>query len=112
MERNWKLITEHDDLNIIAYHICNWGKDKQFEMPDSIKEADGVLAKLMLVVSEMGEASDAVRVQDVENFAEEMMDGIIRILHMCGRMKIDIITELAHKMEINEKRPIKHGKVC
>lgn len=41
----------------------------------------------------------------------EMADVIIRVLHFCGKHKIDIETAVKEKMAYNETRPFKHGKI-
>lgn len=39
----------------------------------------------------------------------EMADVIIRVLHFCGKHKIDIEYAVKVKMQYNESRPYKHG---
>lgn len=67
---------------------------------------------LMLVVTELAEAMEAHRVQDQENFKEEIADSFIRLLDLCGGLGIDIEEEISKKSLKNKKRPYKHGKVC
>lgn len=87
---------------------------------------------LMLIVSELGEAMEAYRKdhytgkyalqKNISNndfelfikdrFEDEIADTIIRLLDLCGYMKIDIDTHVALKMKYNESRPYKHGKKC
>ena len=67
---------------------------------------------LMLIVTELAEAMEAHRIQDQENFKEEIADSFIRLLDLCGGLKIDIEEEIAKKSEKNKKRPYKHGKIC
>lgn len=40
----------------------------------------------------------------------EMADVIIRVLHFCGKHKIDIEKAVEEKMKYNNSRPMKHGK--
>jgi len=92
--------------------------------------------KLMLIVSELGEAMEAYRNnyysdwegynslidRDIENGAferliknsieDELADTVIRVLDLCGYMKIDIDQHISLKMKYNESRPYKHGKLC
>jgi len=94
--------------------------------------------KLMLIVTELGEAMEAYRnnhntdwegynklidrgIEDekgaferlVKNTIEdELADTIIRTLDLCGYMKIDIAENIKLKMKYNESRPYKHGKLC
>ena len=67
-------------------------------------------AKLVLVASELGEAVEAIRCADRENYEEELADAIIRILDLCGTQKININSRVHKKMLINAKRPVRHGK--
>lgn len=67
---------------------------------------------LMLIVTEVGEAMEAHRHQDQENFREELADAFIRLLDLCGGLGIDIEQEIAKKSEKNKSRPYKHGKIC
>ena len=67
---------------------------------------------LMLIVTELAEAMEAHRVQDDANFKEELADTFIRLLDLCGGLKIDIEEEISKKSQKNKNRPYKHGKVC
>ena len=67
---------------------------------------------LMLIVTELAEAMEAHRVQDQENFREEIADAFIRLLDLCGGLKIDIEGEIDRKSQKNKNRPYKHGKIC
>jgi len=66
--------------------------------------------KLMLIVTEIGEACEADRHGLKEHFNEEIADTFIRLADLCGYLKIDIEHEIKRKMDINEKRPKLHGK--
>ena len=67
---------------------------------------------LMLIVTELAEAMEAHRIQDQENFKEEIADSFIRLMDLCGGMKIDIEAEIEKKANKNKNRPYKHGKIC
>lgn len=67
---------------------------------------------LMLIVTEIAEAMEAHRIEDDANFKEELADTFIRLLDLCGGLNIDIEAEIEQKMQINKKRPYKHGKIC
>ena len=67
---------------------------------------------LMLIVTEIAEAMEAHRHQDEANFKEELADAFIRLLDLCGGLKIDIEEEIYKKSLVNKKRPYKHGKIC
>ena len=65
---------------------------------------------IALCHSELSEALDAYRNDDKGNFAEEMADTVIRILHLCGDINIDLTTAINQKMLKNQNRPINHGR--
>ena len=67
---------------------------------------------LMLIVTELAEAMEAHRLQDQDNFNEEIADTFIRLLDLCGGLQIDIEEEIAKKSKKNKNRPYKHGKIC
>ena len=101
------------NLNEVAKAIDEWSKEKGFYTPKSLDtelEREQVLGKLMLITSELGEAAEAVRKNDVPNFEEEIGDVIIRALQLSGGMGIDIRNVIINKMSINEGRERRHGK--
>ena len=84
------------DLDTRARDITEWATEKGFWSPPDlmsscslgdVKNADLMLGKLMLVVSEIGEAMEAG--DDDDNFYEEYADAAIRILHIFGGMGIN-----------------------
>ena len=90
--------------------ITIWRATMDFKTPSSLEaihERDQMLGKLMLVVSEVAEASEAVRKVDNINFAEELADATIRIFDICGAMGIDLEGVIDAKMKVNRGR---HGK--
>lgn len=76
----------------------------------SVTEGDVMLGKLMLIVTEISEAAEAVRKVDYRNFAEELADATIRILDIAATTGIDLEAEIRTKMRINRDRPKGHGK--
>jgi NTP pyrophosphatase (non-canonical NTP hydrolase) len=78
--------------------------------------------KLMLIVTELAEAQEALREGDplsdkeelanqgISLFAEEMADVIIRVLDLCFQFDVPIADVLLSKHEQNKKRDYKHGK--
>lgn len=100
------------DLNALATAIATWRKNQGFET-----HTGNVMEKLMLVVTELGEAAEEYRhdptLQNKErsaHFTEEIADVFIRLLDLTGSLHIDIATAIHNKMLINEGRPHKHGK--
>lgn len=83
---------------------------------------------LMLIVSELGEACEALRknrrqlptIQQAngefkkewtkDTFEDEIADAFIRLGDMCQALNIDIEWQIEKKMEYNKTRPYKHGK--
>lgn len=75
-----------------------------------LSNGDIMLGKLMLVVTEVSEAAEAVRHNDLENFVEELADIFIRLFDICGTMSIDIDKAIKAKLEVNKDRPPLHNK--
>ena len=98
------------NMNKISLDVAEFVAAKGFYTPTSIEEELPLLGKMMLVVSELGEAAEAVRHHDEANFAEELADTVIRIYDICGRMGIDLGKAISDKMAVNEGRPYRHGK--
>ncbi len=66
--------------------------------------------RLMLITSEVGEAEDALRKKDMENFKEEIADIVIRCFDLAGGLDFDLMEEINKKHAYNLTRPYKHGK--
>ncbi len=88
------------------FQACNI-KDKEVAK-NMINNAIG--NRLMLIVSEVAEAQEALRKNDFNNFAEELADIVIRVCDLAGGLNVDLEQEIVKKMEINKSRPYKHGK--
>ena len=100
-------IVKGKSLNELAQLCHSIAKEKGFwEKDRNIGEA------LMLVVTELAEAMEDHRHQDEANFREELADTFIRLLDLCGGLKIDMEAEIEKKCIKNKSRPYKHGKVC
>jgi NTP pyrophosphatase (non-canonical NTP hydrolase) len=98
----------HTANEVVAYRV-----GKGFFTPntiDHVRNRDAMLGKLMLVVTEISEAAEAVRDADLIQFREELADAFIRLLDITGTMRIDIESEIARKMRINWDRPVRHGR--
>lgn len=67
-------------------------------------------SRLMLIVSEVSEALEALRKKDKENFKEELADVVIRVCDLAGGLNIDLEVEVLNKIYKNKLRPYKHGK--
>lgn len=94
-------------MNELAQKCHSIAVEKGFwEQERNIGEA------LMLIVTELAEAMEGYRHQDHANFKEELADAFIRLLDLCGGLKIDIEEEIYKKSIKNKQRPYKHGKIC
>ncbi|MEN6441366.1 MAG: MazG-like family protein, partial [Syntrophobacter sp.] len=89
------------DLSVTAHYIAK--EHGWWDVPKSVPEL------LCLVHSEVSEALEAYRIQDKENFAEELADIIIRVLDMSEGLGVDIQAAVIAKMGKNKNRPYKHG---
>lgn len=73
----------------------------------------GIPEMLCLIHSEISEALEAFRVQNMDNFSEECADTAIRLLDMCEFLDINLEEEIERKHNINKQRPYRHGgKIC
>lgn len=99
------------NISEMCDYIKEWRIRKGFYTPSQFLEADQILVKLMLVVTELSEGAEAVRLQNYDNFVEEMADTFIRLMDLSGSMGLDIESAIIEKMKINEGRAHKHGKV-
>ncbi|MBU5486495.1 nucleotide pyrophosphohydrolase [Clostridium sp. MSJ-11] len=86
--------------------------DYMLQMPTEDKYAihNSISTRLMLIVSELGEALEGLRKCDMSNFREELADVAIRLGDLCGGLNIDLEREIKKKMGKNKNRPYKHGK--
>lgn len=81
------------------------------------KRSSAVLMKLMLLVTEVAEAAEEVRKNQMterfrEVFGEEMADVIIRALDLTEALGINIESAVNKKMAANRARPPMHGKLA
>jgi NTP pyrophosphatase (non-canonical NTP hydrolase) len=96
-----------------AYNALHTFKNDEFNYLDTYggeTEKAFISQFLMLIVSEVAEAEEALRHNDEDNFTEEISDIIIRTCDLAGGLDIDLEAEIQKKMEINKNRPYKHGK--
>lgn len=82
-----------------------WRREKGFRT-----EWANMPEKLMLVVTELAEAMEALRQPDRGNFSEEVADTVIRLFDICDAVGINLEAEIARKMEKNAARPSRHDK--
>ena len=98
-------------LNDLADKIQNinqengWNITKPIDWDDQYK----VPAILALIHSEVSEALEAFRHNNKDNFAEELIDILIRVLDVCSGLGIDVDTKMQTKLEYNRTREYRHG---
>ena len=84
------------------------------EEPPSEKEAAYTFHRRVyatkLVFFESDELLSAAEESNWENLQEELADVVIQAFSTAGYLGIDIDAAIRRKMEINKKRPWKHGK--
>lgn len=98
------------DLNTLAAMIRETSRANGFENPASIDQVEMTATKLLLICEEVLEAWREVRkTGDMDAFAEELADTVIRVLDLTVDLGIDIDAVMAEKMEKNRHRPYKHG---
>ena len=112
--RSQKGLPFHDRsyLSYITDAICTLTGPSPFTGNDKVVVR--MLAKQMLIVTEVGEAAVAT-ISDTpgdENLGEEIADIIIRCLDFAGANNIDIGKEVTEKMEKNRSRQHMHGKLA
>ena len=103
----------------LQHWITEWAIDKGWLVPGQPRE---LLHQLMLVVSELSEACEAHRegnpkctrpnMGEFSHVEEELADAVIRILQIAGEHNFRVADAIIAKMEFNETRPVKHGKLC
>jgi NTP pyrophosphatase (non-canonical NTP hydrolase) len=67
---------------------------------------------LALIHTEISEATDAYKKgEPLEEVGEELIDALIRILHLLSALGMDAERIYQHKMEQNRARPFRYGTV-
>jgi NTP pyrophosphatase (non-canonical NTP hydrolase) len=77
--------------------------------PQSWTDLYRIPAALALIGSEISEALEGFRRNDLENFKEELADVVIRVLDLTEGLGIDIDAAIAEKIEANKNRGYHHG---
>ncbi|KEI87574.1 nucleotide pyrophosphohydrolase [Clostridium botulinum B2 267] len=96
-----------EEQNIITKMCVKEFEDEEIK---AVKRAF-MCQRLMLIVSEVSEAVNALRKDDKENYAEELADIILRTSDTALGDTVDIEKEIKKKMKKNRSRPYKHGKI-
>lgn len=82
---------------------------KMQKVIETIKSARDVGQAMVLLHSEVSEALEAYRKHDKVLFDEEIADLMIRVLHTCHDLGIELEDEVLKKHIINLDRGSKHG---
>lgn len=89
-------------------------EDYKFIHCDITSYSDTELAyisqQLLLVATEIGEATQALRNCEDTHFIEEITDVLIRTLSLLGCFRVDVDRLISKKHEFNELRPEHHKK--
>jgi len=92
-------------INELVKVLVELGREKNFGYN---KETINVAEKFALIHSEVSEAYDAYRKKRFENtkdgFNQEVADIILRTLHLCGCLEVDINQAIIDKMNFNKNR--------
>lgn len=85
--------------------VTDWAISKGFDWT-----IDDVDTMLLRIHSEVSEASEAIRDENTESFAEELADIFIRLVNLCEVWNIDLEKEVVKKHNRNLDRPNLHGR--
>ncbi len=96
---------EKEGLNFKMQEVRQMADAKGFSA-----EEERIWEMLALIHSEISEATDAYKKgEPLEEVGEELIDGIIRILHLLSALDLDAETLYQRKMAENWGRPYKYG---
>lgn len=98
-------------LNELGDEILEINKANGWDVtkPEDWDNARKICTVLALIHSEVSEATEAVRHDDPENFAEEMADVLIRVLDCTAGLGLDMDKTVRAKLEKNKGRGYRHG---
>jgi len=72
-------------------------------------ESDNIPEKLLMIHAEVSEAVEAYRIDDEDNFNEELADIAIRVFDLASALEIDLEKEILDKHNFNKTRTHRHG---
>jgi len=97
-------------LKELAKEVIKIADDHGWNIPeDAWEDKHQVPTLLCLIHSEVSEALEAFRHGDKKNFAEELADVQIRLLHVAFALGVDLDAEVTKKNAQNAKRSYRHG---
>lgn len=95
------------DLQTLAWKIA---EEKGFHGNTGEADQRSNATILALIHSEVSEALEADRKDDMNEYSEELADIVIRVLDHAETLDIDLEYEVKRKMAVNQDREYKHGK--
>lgn len=98
-------LSELGELIVNINTANGWDVTTPQDWEDAYK-LPGVLA---LIHSEVSEALEAFRVNNKENFTEELADIVIRVLDCASGLGIDLDEAIRAKLAKNRERGFRHG---
>ena len=104
-------VIPHGNFNALAVEACEINRANGWNVltPECWEDAYRIPAILALITSEVSEALEGFRLNDRENFSEELADVLIRVLDCAGGLGIDLDRCVREKMEKNRHRGYRHG---
>lgn len=91
---------------VVAINVANgWDVTRPQDWTEKLR----IPTDLALIHSEVSEALEAFREDDLDNFEEELADVLIRVLDLAGGMMIDLDRAVAAKLDKNRGRGYRHG---
>lgn len=110
-ERAWTTSTLH---GFQEASVNEWPQVVTLEHGDQTEIGDPnlIAARLMLITTEVAEACEALRVRDLDAFAEELADVVIRVASLAAGLRFDLDKIVDEKLTKNVERPWRHGGKC
>lgn len=104
-------LDERDDIRAFADEACEINISNGWDpiTPMDWEDVHRVPTLLALVHSEVSEALEAFRNDDLDGFAEECADIAIRLFDMAYGLDVDLTSEIQKKLQKNEERGHRHG---
>lgn len=100
-----------NDFKTIQKIVDDMPFSEEYKETNKTLKNNAICTRLMLITSEVAEAMEGLRKNDIDNFKEELADIIIKTCDLAGGIGlIDLEEEIKKKMEINKSRPYLHNK--
>lgn len=97
--------------DILAINQANgWDVIAPADWPkEGAPNTDKLMRNMALIHSEASEGVEAIRINDRENFEEELADVVIRCLDVAAGLEMNIGEAVVAKLEKNKARGHRHG---